>query len=63
MTHARPLLFSAGTLVPPFVGVRVDEVVDLVVDNDGDGKISPGDIVQYTVSETTRCDAIMLHLE
>lgn len=44
---------TIGTLVPPFIGVRVDEVVDLAVDKDGDGKISPGDEVEYTVSTRT----------
>ena len=38
-----------GTLVPPFIGVRVNEIVTLSIDKDGDGMISPGDVVEYTV--------------
>ena len=40
---------NKGTLVPPFIGVRVNEIVTLSVDEDGDGMISPGDVVEYTV--------------
>lgn len=43
----------SGTLVPPFIGVRVNEVVTLSVDNDRDGMISPGDVVEYTVRTCT----------
>jgi len=38
-----------GTLVPPFIGVRVNEIVTLSIDKDGDGMISPGDVVEYTI--------------
>lgn len=44
-----------GTLVPPFFGVRVNEEVDLAIDYNGDGLISPGDVVTYTVSEKIDC--------
>lgn len=40
---------TSGTLVPPFIGVRVDEFIALAEDKDGDGMISPGDVVEYTV--------------
>jgi hypothetical protein len=46
------LVVHLGTLVPPFIGVRVDEFIDLAEDKDGDGMISPGDVVEYTVRTT-----------
>jgi hypothetical protein len=38
-----------GTLIPPFNTVRVNEVVTLKIDQNGDGLIGPGDTCQYTI--------------
>jgi uncharacterized repeat protein (TIGR01451 family) len=38
-----------GTLVPPLPTIDVVKRVDLFIDNDCDGKISPGDVLKYTI--------------